>query len=378
MASIRKRSWTTAKGERREVWLVDYRDGDGERRFKQFDRKREAVDFSATVHVDVKAGKHVPDSQSTTVAKAAEMWLAVCRNGDPTGDPGPLEPSTWREYQRHVGYMTDPRIGIGHFKLTELTCTRADFFLGRLIQDGRSPATWRKVRGSLVTLLAFAQERRLVGRNVLREGTRRKRGRRERKELVIPTKDHLRAILGADAPLWFRAFLAVAIYGGLRASEIRGLPWPNVDLDTGIIRIRQRADFAGRIGPPKSKAGNRDVPMTPTVRRLLQELHLAHGRPADGLVFASEAGTAMNHSNIVQRFYNPMQGRLGISPRYGLHALRHAAAWLFIEQGWTPKKVQTVMGHSSIQVTYDTYGGLFKSPDDDREAMAKLEAGLLG
>jgi integrase len=375
MASIRKRLWTTAKGERREVWLVDYRDGDGERRFKQFDRKRDAVDFRATTHVEVKAGKHVPDSQSTTVAKAAEMWLKVCREGAPGGDPPPLEPSTWREYQRHVGYMTGPRIGIGHFKLTELTRTRADLFLGSL---NRSPATYRKVRGSLATLLAFAQDRQLVARNVLREGTRRKRGRRERRELVIPTKEQLRAMLSADAPLWFRAFLAVAIYGGLRASEIRGLPWPNVDLEAGIVKLRQRADFGGRIGPPKSKAGNRDVPMSPSVRRLLQELYLAQGRPADGLVFASEAGTAMNHSNIVQRFYNPMQDRLGISPRYGLHALRHAAAWLFIEQGWTPKKVQTVMGHSSTQVTYDTYGGLFKSPDDDREAMAMLESALLG
>jgi integrase len=59
------------------------------------------------------------------------------------------------------------------------------------------------------------------------------------------------------------------------------------------------------------------------------------------------------------------------------HSLRHAAASLFIEQGWTPKKVQTVMGHSSIQVTFDTYGKLFPSPDDDLKAMAQVEARLL-
>jgi integrase len=378
MARIRKRTWTTAKGERREVWLVDYRDGDGERRFKQFNKKRDAVDFSATAHVDVKAGKHVPDSQSATITKAAEMWLTVCRDGGPDGDPAPLEPSTWREYQRHVGYLTDPEIGIGQMKLTKLDKPAVDTFLTRLREAGRSAATARKVRGSLATLLAFAQDQKLVGRNVLREGTRRKRGQRERKDVVIPTKPELRAMLDADGLLWFRAFLAIAVYAGLRASESRGLPWPNLDLDAGIIKVRQRADFAGRIGPPKSKASNRDVDMTPSVRRLLQELYLAHGRPPDGLVFASEAGTAMNHSNIVQRFYNPLQDRLGISPRYGLHALRHAAASLFIEQGWTPKKVQKVMGHSSIQVTYDTYGHLFRSGDDDQAAMAAVEASLRG
>lgn len=37
--------------------------------------------------------------------------------------------------------------------------------------------------------------------------------------------------------------------------------------------------------------------------------------------------------------------------KYGLHALRHAAAALFIEQDFAPKRVQAIMGHSSIQTT---------------------------
>jgi integrase len=398
MASIRKRTWTTKAGEQ-TVWLVDYRDGAGARRFRQFSTKREARAFLPRAQVDVAEGKHVADSQSATVAQAAEMWLTVCRDGAPDGDPGPLEPSTWREYERHVGYLTDPDAGLGRIKLTQLTKPHVDAFLTRLREKGRSAATARKVRGSLATLLAFAQDRKLVARNVLREGTRRKRSAREAKEIVSPSKAELVAMLDQAAPLWFRAFVTTAIYTGLRASELRGLPWGNVDLEAGVVRVRQRADFAGRIGPPKSKAGNRDVPMTPTVRKLLAELHLAQGRPEDGLVFKTAAGTAIHHSNLVQRFYNPMQVRLEIADpkldqagkpvvdedgepvmvaRYGLHALRHAAASLFIEQGWTPKKVQTVMGHSSIAVTYDVYGHLFRSGDDDQAAMVALEASLNG
>jgi integrase len=79
---------------------------------------------------------------------------------------------------------------------------------------------------------------------------------------------------------------------------------------------------------------------------------------------------------IVVRHFEPLQDRLGISPRYGLHALRHAAASLFIEQGWTAKKVQTVMGHSSIRMTFDRYGHLFRDGEDDQAAMARLEASL--
>jgi integrase len=87
--------------------------------------------------------------------------------------------------------------------------------------------------------------------------------------------------------------------------------------------------------------------------------------------------------NIVNREFRPLQVRCGIvtadgRPRYGWHALRHAAASLFIEQGFTPKKVQVLMGHSTIQMTYDTYGKLFPSPEDDLEAMAQVEARLIG
>ena len=44
---------------------------------------------------------------------------------------------------------------------------------------------------------------------------------------------------------------------GMRASELRGLIWSNVDLERGVIHVRQRADASGTIGKPKSKADAR-------------------------------------------------------------------------------------------------------------------------
>jgi integrase len=376
MATVRRRTWQTKDGPR-TAWVVDYFDGTGTRRLKTFERQREAKGWLAQVQVDVKAGEHVADRASITVAKAAELWLETCRHGSPDGEHAPLEASTVREYERYVRYMTgDAIVGV---TLNQLDRAMVDEFLKRLRGARRSTAMVRKVRTALSTLISHAQEKGKVGRNVLRDQQRRRRtGKRDQKDIVIPTKAELRAMLGdGESPLWFRAFLAIAVYGGLRASELRGLRWQHVDLEAGVLKVRQRADFAGRIGAPKSKAGNRDVPMTPTVRKLLAELHMAQGRPTDGLVFATSTGRPMNHSNIVKRCYNPLQDRLGIAPRYGLHALRHAAASLFIEQGMNPKRVQVLMGHSSITMTMDVYGKLFPAPDDDRAAMAKLEA-LLG
>jgi integrase len=94
-------------------------------------------------------------------------------------------------------------------------------------------------------------------------------------------------------------------------------------------------------------------------------------------------------SNIYDRFWQPLQIRLGLTAdsgetdnqgqpimnhRYGFHMLRHAAASLFIRYlGWSPKRLQTVMGHSSISMTFYLYGHLFEDVKADREDMEKIE-----
>ena len=57
--------------------------------------------------------------------------------------------------------------------------------------------------------------------------------------------------------------------------------------------------------------------------------------------------------------------------------LRHFAASLLIEQGLSPKKVQGILGHANIAMTYDLYGHLFPTPEDDDAAMRQIEARLL-
>lgn len=65
-------------------------------------------------------------------------------------------------------------------------------------------------------------------------------------------------------------------------------------------------------------------------------------------------------------------------PKYGMHALRHAAASLFIEQGLSPKQVQTVLGHATIAMTYDVHGRPFKDAEDDHTQMADIENKVVG
>ena len=124
----------------------------------------------------------------------------------------------------------------------------------------------------------------------------------------------------------------------------------------------------------------------------LKEWKLACPQSEHDLVFPNGRGNVESYANIRNRGFVPLleacdlmvhagetdDGDPILKPRYGFHVLRHAAASLFIEQGWSPKRVQTIMGHATITMTMDTYGHLFPDPEGDRDAMAQIEARLLG
>ena len=80
--SVRKRTWTTRKGEEREAWIVDYVDRQGDRHIETFARKKEADARHADVNVGVRSGVHVATSKSVTVAEAADIWVKA---GELTG-----------------------------------------------------------------------------------------------------------------------------------------------------------------------------------------------------------------------------------------------------------------------------------------------------
>ena len=170
-----------------------------------------------------------------------------------------------------------------------------------------------------------------------------------------------------------------AIFTGMRSSELRGLTWDDVDFERRVISVRQRADHWCDLGAPKSAAGERDIPMAPMVVNALREWRLAYPKSGGGIVFPNGNGNIENHANIANRGFYAVQRAAGMvdadgKPKYGLHALRHFFASWAIEQGFSAKRVQVLLGHSSIQMTFDVYGHLFPSLEDDH---AKFAAGEL-
>ena len=381
MASVRKRAWVTSKGVEKTAWVVDYTHK-GKQHIKTFPTKREATAWRADMQHEVKEGIHTPATTSITVAEAGAAWFAQAEMDG-------LEASTVMQYRQHLKYHITPFLG--DVKLAELTPASVIDFRARLRKEDRSPVMVRKVITSLGAILAAAMATGRVARNVVREQARqqtrqRRLEKRHDKRLEvgvdIPSKDELRAILAAAQGRW-RPLVVTAIFTGLRASELRGLTWDDVDLERAVIRVKQRADRWNNIGSPKSATSQREVPLAPIVVNTLREWKLACPKSELDLAFPSRLGNVESLPNLHRRGLGTLQVAAGITsdrehPKYGLHAFRHAAASLFIEQGFSPKRVQALMGHSSIQMTFDTYGHLFPSKDDDAAAMQQLQARLVG
>lgn len=373
--STRKRTWTAPSGEQKTAWLVDYRDGAGKRRFKQFARKKDADAWITQAAWEVSKGIHTPDSQSVTVADACDLWIMRA------GARG-LERGTLVQYRQLSDLHIKPLIG-GQ-KLSRLTAAHVVSFRDKLLET-RSKVMARKAVRALSSVLTDAMEQSLVAQNVA-AGVKIARTTRERGKVEIPTKDELKALLGHSG-YDFRPFVMTAILTGLRASELRGLTWDNVDLKGASIKVTQRADKFNKIGPPKSKAGYRSIPISDALVAELRAWKLRCPKGELGLVFPNSAGNVQDYSHLLRRRFFPLQIRAGVcepsgkqdkdgnpvmEPRYGLHALRHAAASAWIKQRIDLKRLQVWIGHENIQLTLDTYGHLIDDAAEDAKIVAEV------
>jgi integrase len=376
--AVRKRSWTTKRGERREAWIIDYVDQDGDRHIETFERKKDADERHSAVRVKVREGTHTAISKSITVAEAAEDWIARVELDD-------RERSTIAQYRQHIDGHINPRLG--REKLATLTTPRINALKDELLAE-LSRAMAKKVMTSLKSILREAQRLGNVNQNVALgiSVAANKRGKHKLKVGIdIPTPDEIKRIVQAVSSDRWRALLVTAIFTGLRASELRGLRWEDVDLKRAELNVRQRADRYNCIGELKSESGERTVPLGPFALNILKQWKLACAK--GDLVFSSARGNIIRHENIIRSALVPAQIAAGVvsggEPKYtGLHSLRHFyASWCInrrVDGGLElpAKLVQERLGHASIVVTLDTYGHLFPRGDDGGE-LASAERALL-
>ncbi|WP_374829645.1 tyrosine-type recombinase/integrase [Paenochrobactrum pullorum] len=370
--TVRERKWSV-KGIEKSAWISDYVDQHGKRHIKTFKFKKDAEAFDSKTHVEVLGRIHVADADTVTVAEAGQLWLDDCSAA--------LEKSTVAQYAQHLNLHIIPFVG--KKRLNEITVPTIRHFIDRLKKEGRSDSMVRAVRVSFGSILSDAQERGLVVRNAVKDigrskGRTRSAARHKAQIEVgvdIPTTAEIKAIL-KSATGKSRIFIMTAIMTGMRASELRGLRWPDIDFKKAEVIVRQRADAYLEIGSPKSAKGRRVIPIPSDLVKALEAWRVECPVGKLNLVFPTGTGAIEYHGNIIKRWYHPPQIEAGVvdaegTAKYtGLHALRHFyASWCINRPedgglGLPIKNVQERLGHSSITMTMDTYSHLFERGDD--------------
>jgi integrase len=399
MASIRKRSWKTGKGEPRSAWILDYIDRDGDRQQLQFPTKAEAITKRQDVETELRAGTHTPSKKSPTVPEATDRWLSAAA--------ARLERSTSENYRQHASIISAAfrTVKLADLTTPDITEFRDDLLTGAIwfrpemeavechIKTNRSPSTVRKTLFCLKAIINKAREDGFIGQNVAESVKVKadKRGKKQAKEgRDFPTMAEMQRLINACHGVRARAFLMVAAFTGLRNGEMRGLHWRNVDLRGHKIHVCERADWWGTMGDPKSEESHRDVPIDAEVAHALRYLKAASRfSKDDDLVWPDGDGNVAKRSALITEVFLQAHRTAGLptpdyQPKYGPHSFRHFYASQCLcpldqgGRGLTLKETQERLGHATLAMTADTYGHLFaRDAESTRRVEANAVAGVM-
>ena len=280
-----------------------------------------------------------------------------------------LAKSTQSRYQGVLDNYLIPNFG--HLALRDLTPMHLQGYFSRLASSPLSQESKDKIRDVLSSVLGSARRYGLLITNPMEsvQLPPDRRGRRRQKPYLTPA---LFDALIAKIPEPYASMVFVAIYTGLRVSELAGLRWNDVH-ENGIT-IDERF-CRGDWGAPKSDASNTTIAVNRCVIERIHRLKLltvevSGGGPSnkairkykvvksdrpDDLVFQSvRDGKPIRDNNILTRFIKPAGRQLGM-PWVNWRTLRTShAVWLKLV-GADPKDAQGQMRHSRISTTMDIY-----------------------
>ncbi len=345
------------------AYVVDLGRGpDGKRKQERkggFRTQKEAQKSLDELLARVRSGRYHPDERKT-VGEWLNEWLERKVHAG-------LRPSTARSYEQHIRTYIAPRIG--HKRLRDLKpgdVTQMHREIAAM-PNAPGPATIRRVNATLASALSSAVKAQIVTYNAAKLVDLPKA---ERPKVNPWEPAQLGAFLDHVAsdrigPLY--EFLALT---GLRRGEALRLRWRDVDLDRGVIVVRQSKTKAGE--GRRVNAGPELVGVL-LAHKLAQDAERSAWGTAyqdDDLVFAREDGQPLDPTTVTKRFRR-LAAEAGVRP-VRLHDLRHGAASLMLSGGLGMEWVSKRLGHSGIGITIDTYAHMLE--DVNRRAGEVTEA----
>lgn len=282
-----------------------------------------------------------------------------------------VRPLTKQSYEHWIRKQINPAIGT--LLLSRLQPSHLQTFYRKALETGRIDGKGGLSRSSVVHIhrilhdaLSYAVQCGLLSRNVTDTV---KPPRACHKEMRTLDSVGVSRLLEASKDTIYYHIFHLAVFTGMRRSELLGLRWRDVDLDMATVSVVQTLHCLGKgkviFQEPKSSKGKRQIALSPAAvialreHRQQQELErldcLLKGAPVvyDDLVFSNSDGSPLLPNSVTHAFIKTVR-RLGLR-EVRFHDLRHTHASLMLKQGIHPKIVSERLGHATIGITLDTY-----------------------
>lgn len=375
---------------------------DAEGNYQQRQRSFITLDEARAWLAEMKEGAALPaknggrftDASTLTVRQIVDKWLAS--RAAEVGTPGGIRSETANGY---ASALASPLALIGERVARELTTDDVEAMLRTLVTVGgirKRPLAHRSAQYALLALrMAFdyamrqrpkwltenvASSAKLPGR-IKGKAPSTRRLRWSPAELVAfrAHVDSRYADSGTyAAEPWAASGMRLTLCG-LRRSEVLGLDWTGVDLDTGAVAITASRTKTGRgnateLNSVKTDNSERVVQadkVHPGTAKALRALWLAQGRPESGLVFRDALGQPV-HPDLYSRRFRALRKAAGVPHLARIHNVRHSLATALQDAGVPDNQAAALLGHD-----VDTYRRFYLVTDDDGAAEAAEAAGLL-
>lgn len=273
-----------------------------------------------------------------------------------------IRQNTYESYLCEYNYHIKPYFTPKKLRLCDVTPRIIQRYVDDKETSGLSP---NSVKKHLVILNGVFNDAIKLGDMTFNPCARITPSRREKFVGKAYTAEEARQLLAAVKGESLEPAVYLALYLGLRRSEVAGLRWMDVDMENDQVHIRNtivRFYTVTEQERTKSRASKRDLFLPAGLKTYLQELRKKQeeNHAFLDLAFSEEShvcqwedGRAFQPEYISTRFREVLQKR-GL-PKIRFHDLRHTAGSLLINQGQSAKQVQEFLGHENVATTLDIY-----------------------
>lgn len=358
--------------EKNGLYLARYVDKFGKRQTKRFKNLQECKQWYADATYE---------DEHTDLTRPSELTVDAWFENWYKTKESTTKPNTHSSYKTR--YKKDIQEVIGYMQLTEVKPMHCQLIFNKMAEKNRSNNTMNSTRIVLHNLFELAQANDIIHQNPCHKLVKSNIGIEKEEKEALTKEEHqrfLEIIRGCKYENQYRFVLQT----GLRAAELVGLKWSDIDFKGRKIKVTQITYFHNEStisGTPKSKSSIRVIPLTDEAIRLLK---LEKEKMSSLKVIPIEWKDYV--------FLNPRNGEPILTSRYdetiyrlcdknhfkriSMHILRHTFATRCIEGGMKPKTLQKIMGHSSITVTMNRY--VHTTEEEKHREISLVSDALLG